>query len=94
MLKWRMAKINFTSNLRRHVDCPSMEVEATALHQALHQAFAKNERLKTYVLDDQGHLRKHMRILIDGQAIADLEKFSDVVKPGSEIWVMQALSGG
>ena len=89
-----MAKVHFTSNLRRHVDCPAVEVAASQLHEALDQAFAKNERLKTYVLDDQGHLRKHMRILIDGQAIADLEKFKDAVKPGSEIWVMQALSGG
>jgi len=89
-----MAKINFTSNLRRHVDCPSLDVNAKALHEALAQAFARNERLKTYVLDDQGHLRKHMRILIDGQAITDLEKFKDAVNPNSEIWVMQALSGG
>ncbi len=89
-----MAKINFTSNLRRHVDSPAVDVVATQLHQALQQAFAKNERLKTYVLDDQGHLRKHMRILIDGQAIVDLQKFTDAVKPDSEIWVMQALSGG
>ena len=89
-----MAKINFTSNLRLHVDSPAVDVVATQLHQALQQAFAKNERLKTYVLDDQGHLRKHMRILIDGQAIVDLQKFTDAVKPDSEIWVMQALSGG
>ena len=94
MLKWHMAKINFTSNLRLHVDSPAVDVVATQLHQALQQAFAKNERLKTYVLDDQGHLRKHMRILIDGQAIVDLQKFTDAVKPDSEIWVMQALSGG
>jgi sulfur-carrier protein len=89
-----MAKMNFTSNLRRHVDCPSLEVVATQLHAALEQAFAKNQRLKTYVLDDQGHLRKHMRILIDGQALIDREKFKDTIKPDSEIWVMQALSGG
>ncbi len=89
-----MAKINFTSNLRRHVDSPAVEVSATMLHHALQQAFAKNERLKTYVLDDQGHLRKHMRILIDGKAITDLKAFTDAVEPDSEIWVMQALSGG
>lgn len=89
-----MAKINFTSNLRRHVDSATVEVSATVLHHALQQAFAKNERLKTYVLDDQGHLRKHMRILVDGKAITDLKNFTDAVKPDSEIWVMQALSGG
>ena len=71
-----------------------MEVEAHTVHQALDHAFAKNERLKTYVLDDQGHLRKHMRILVDGVAIKDLEHFTDAVRPTSEVWVMQALSGG
>jgi len=89
-----MAKVHFTSNLRRHVECAAVEVEASVLDQALTQAFAKNQRLKTYVLDDQGALRKHMRILIDGQAITDLQTFKDPVRPGSEIWVMQALSGG
>ena len=94
MIKRPMAKVHFTSNLRRHVDCPSVEVVASNVHQALTQAFAKNERLKTYVLDDQGHLRKHMRIVVDGTAISDLEAFSDAVQPASEVWVMQALSGG
>ncbi|MEO9167929.1 MAG: hypothetical protein ABI230_05975 [Aestuariivirga sp.] len=64
------------------------------MHAALTQAFAANERLKTYVLDDQGHLRKHMRILVDGVAIKDLEHFTDAIRPTSEVWVMQALSGG
>ncbi len=89
-----MAKVHFTSNLRRHVDCPSVEVVASHVHQALEQAFAKNQRLRTYVLDDQGHLRKHMRILVDGVAVKDLEHFNDAVQPTSELWVMQALSGG
>jgi molybdopterin converting factor small subunit len=89
-----MAMVHFTSNLRRHVDCPSVTVEGKTVRQVLEGAFATNERLKTYVLDDQGHLRKHMRILVDGVAIRDLEKQSDAVKPTSEVWVMQALSGG
>jgi hypothetical protein len=35
-----------------------------------------------------------MTILVDGQRIRDLERLSDAVSPSSEIWVMQALSGG
>jgi molybdopterin synthase sulfur carrier subunit len=89
-----MARVHFTSNLRRHVDCPTVEVSAAQVAEALSQAFAKNERLETYVLDDQGALRKHMRVLVDGAAIKDLQKFTDAVQPNSEIWVMQALSGG
>ena len=71
-----------------------MTVTGTTVRAVLDQAFAANPRLGTYVLDDQGHLRKHMRILVDGQAIRDLEKQTDAVQPASDVWVMQALSGG
>jgi sulfur-carrier protein len=89
-----MAKVHFTSNLRRHVDCPSMAAQGATVRVLLDQVFAAHPRLGTYVLDDQGHVRKHMRILVDGLAIKDLEKQSDAVRPTSEVWVMQALSGG
>jgi sulfur-carrier protein len=89
-----MAKVHFTSNLRRHVDCPSMRAEGVDVRSVLMQVFAVHPRLGTYVLDDQGHLRRHMRILVDGLAIRDLEKQTDPVSPTSEVWVMQALSGG
>ena len=89
-----MAKVHFTSNLRRHVDCPTVEAAGKTVREVLDEAFVQNPRLGTYVLDDQGHVRKHMRILVDGKAITDLEKQSDAVAPTSEVWVMQALSGG
>ncbi len=89
-----MAQVHFTSNLRRHVDCPSLEAEGQTVREILNAAFQANPRLETYVLDDQRALRKHMRILVDGLAIKDLERQSDAVKPSSEVWVMQALSGG
>jgi sulfur-carrier protein len=89
-----MVTINFTSNLRRHVDCPSMTCSGATVREALDQVFASNDRLKTYVLDDQGALRKHMSILVNGQRIKDLLQQSDEIRPGDDIWVMQALSGG
>jgi sulfur-carrier protein len=89
-----MAMVHFTSNLRRHVDCPSMAAAGNTVRMVLDQVFAENPRLETYVLDDQRHLRKHMRILVNGLAISDLQKQSDAVGPDDEIWVMQALSGG
>jgi sulfur-carrier protein len=89
-----MAMVHFTANLRRHVDCPSMRAEGETVRALLKVVFAAHERLGTYVLDDQGALRKHMRILVNGRAISDLEKQSDAVGPDDEVWVMQALSGG
>ena len=89
-----MATVHFTSSLRRHVDCPSMQVAGETVRTALKLVFAAHPRLETYVLDDQGALRKHMRILVNGRAITDLQKQSDALSPDDEIWVMQALSGG
>lgn len=89
-----MARVFFTANLRRHVDCSSMDAEGASLREVLARVFAVQDRLGSYVLDDQGALRKHMSILVDGQRIRDLERLSDAVRPDSDIWVMQALSGG
>lgn len=71
-----------------------MESTGSTVKAVLDGAFASNPRLRTYVLDDQGAVRKHMRVLVDGQALVDRERLSDVVKPAAQVWVMQALSGG
>jgi molybdopterin synthase sulfur carrier subunit len=89
-----MATVHFTSNLRRHVDCPSVESTGGTVRDVLEGAFAANQRLRAYVLDDQGHLRKHMSILVDGKAIVDRSHQSDPILSSSQVWVMQALSGG
>ena len=89
-----MARIFFTSNLRRHVDCPSLEAEGETVRDLLEQAFKTNDRLRGYVLDDQSALRKHMSILVDGMRIKDRARLSDAVRPDSEVYVMQSLSGG
>ena len=89
-----MARVTFTTNLRRHVDCPVVEAKGRTVREILDHVFQSNERLRTYVLDDQAALRKHMTILVDGKRVSDWVGLSDAVQPKSEIYVMQALSGG
>ena len=89
-----MATVAFTPNLQRHVDSPTESVEGATVRAVLDQVFAHNPRLRGYVLDDQGALRRHMMIFIDGQQIADRERLTDAVHPMAEVYVMQALSGG
>lgn len=89
-----MATVHFTSNLRRHVSSASVESTGGTVRTVLDGAFAANPGLQHYVLDDQGALRKHMRVLIDGESIVDRNHLSDIVKATSQVWVMQALSGG
>ncbi len=86
--------VAFTENLKRHITCPAAEVEATTVREALDAVFSDHEQLRGYVLDDQNRLRQHMVIFIDGQPITDRNRLSDAVTESSEIYVMQALSGG
>ncbi len=89
-----MVQVSFTENIQRHVACPPCEVAGTTVREVLDAFFAENERARGYVLDDQGGLRKHMIVFVDGRAIKDRRELSDVVADGSELYVIQALSGG
>jgi molybdopterin synthase sulfur carrier subunit len=84
----------FTPNLKRHVDCPDVDVPGATVREVLDRVFADNPRLRGYVVDERGVLRKHMIVFIDGRQIEDRVLLSDHVEPASELYVMQALSGG
>jgi hypothetical protein len=46
------------------------------------------------VLDEQGKIRQHMLVFIDGEMARDRDHLTDPVKPTSIVDVIQALSGG
>ena len=89
-----MASVAFTENLQRHVRCPACDVGSGTVREVLETVFAGNERARGYILDDQGSLRRHMIIFIDGRAIRDRKNLTDPVPENAEVFVMQALSGG
>jgi sulfur-carrier protein len=84
-------KIIFTSHLQRFVECPEYEVGGTSVRAALAEVFASNPRLREYIVDDQECLRKHVVLFIDGRRSRDLD---EALKPQSNVYVLQALSGG
>jgi sulfur-carrier protein len=89
-----MAHVIFTANIQRHVACPPSQADGACVRAVLDAVFAANARARSYVLDDQGALRKHMAIFVDGALIKDRSALSDPVGPDSEVYVFQALSGG
>ena len=89
-----MATVSFTPNLERHVECPTKNVDGETVRDVLDRVFTENPRLRGYVVDDQGALRHHMLVFVDGEQITDRVKLSDRVRPNSELYVMQSLSGG
>lgn len=89
-----MARVSFTSNLDRHLDCPTTSAPGATLREVLNRVFEGNPRLRGYLLDDQGAIRKHVIMFVDNQPVQDRICLSDVVPPDGEVFVMQALSGG
>ncbi|MDB5887759.1 MAG: thiamine biosynthesis protein ThiS [Rhodocyclales bacterium] len=89
-----MARVVFTAQLLRFTETPEVETAAATLREALEASFAANPQLRGYVLDEQGHLRKHVAVFIDGQKIRDRQDLSNPLTPTSEVYVLQALSGG
>jgi molybdopterin converting factor small subunit len=89
-----MAEVFFTPNLKRHVDCPSSAIDATTVGELFDRYFEQRPEVRHYVLDDQGHVRHNIKILVDGINLRDRRQLSDSLASSSQVHVFQALSGG
>ena len=89
-----MAELHFTQNLRRHTDCPSVIMPADSVAELFENYFAQHPAIRSFILDDQGEVRKHVKVLIDGHNIEDRKRLSDGLTADSQVHVFQALSGG
>lgn len=89
-----MPRVSFTSHLRRYLECPATDVPGQTVRELLDAVFSGNPKLRGYVLDDQGHLRQHVVVFIDDRPVRDRIGLSDRVEAKSEVFVLQALSGG
>jgi sulfur-carrier protein len=89
-----MPKIVFTRALERFLAAPSAAVAGATVGEALAAVFASRPALRGYVLDDQGAVRRHVAVYVNGLPLADRAGLGDAVGPDDEIHVFQALSGG
>jgi molybdopterin synthase sulfur carrier subunit len=89
-----MPTVRFTQNIQRHVACPTREAAGATVREVIEDYFRTNERARSYVLDDQGKLRRHMAAFINGRQITDRDALSDPVPEDAVVDVVQALSGG
>ena len=89
-----MASVHFTPNLARHTECPTATLAAGTVAELLERYFEHWPAVRGFVLDDQGEVRKHVKVLVDGRNLRDRRRLSDALDPGSEVHVFQALSGG
>jgi molybdopterin synthase sulfur carrier subunit len=89
-----MPTVEFAPALTRHVACPPQRVAAATLRGALDTALEAAPALRSYVLDEQGAVRKHVAVFVNAQMIASRTDLDVALQPADKVMVIQALTGG
>lgn len=89
-----MPSVVFAPAIQRHQPCPPQRVAASTIIDALNAACSRNPALRDYILDEQGRVRRHVAVFVDGRLVRDRRQPGDDVADDAEIYVAQALSGG
>ncbi|VVE42690.1 thiamine biosynthesis protein ThiS [Pandoraea morbifera] len=89
-----MATVTFAPAIQRHVLVDEQSVDGTTVRDALAHCVDATPALRGYLFNDQGRLRAHVAVFIDGRLIRDRRTLSDTLNTASRVYVVQALSGG
>lgn len=90
-----MPVVKFTKALKRFF--PTLQdtpANGSTLADVLSEMDTYYPGIKSYLLDEHGKLRKHVNIFIDGNMVNDRNTLNDAFTERSEIYIIQALSGG
>jgi len=89
-----MARLRFTPNLLRHVATPEEEISGATIGAALQAYFAAHPEVRSYVLDEQGAIRKHIAVFLNQQMVPARQAMAAPLEESDELFIAQALSGG
>lgn len=90
-----MPTVKFTYALKRfYPNLDTLELPANDVNAVVHAIDETYPGIKDYLIDEQGQLRKHVNIFVDGTLIQDRVTLQDTLTEHSEVYIMQALSGG
>ncbi len=87
-------RVCFTPQLRRFLDAPEREFEATNAREALDLLRASQPRLAAYLMDERGRVRQHVAVFVGGKLLRNPAEYETPLTDGTEIHLLQALSGG
>jgi len=88
-----VVQVHFTSHLRHVAPDGAVDAHGQTIGAVLADVFARHPAARGYVLDDQGRVRVHIAVFLDGEHVRR-DILDRAVKPDSELYVLQALSGG
>ena len=89
-----MAKVSITPHLRHVAPVAPGAFPGRTVAEVIHSLCSDHPQLKSYVLDDQLRLRRHIAIFVDGEQLRGSAALAREVGPHTEVFVFQALSGG
>ncbi|MCI3204584.1 MULTISPECIES: MoaD/ThiS family protein [Pandoraea] len=89
-----MATVTFAPAIQRHVTIDEQHVDGVSVREALMQCVARMPELRGYLFNDQGSLRPHVAVFVDGRLVRDRRMLGDGLTSASSVYVAQALSGG
>lgn len=91
-----MAQVKFTSHLKRFFPSLTQDiaVSGTTVADIVSSLEANYPGIKSYLIDERGRLRKHVNIFLNGEMIRDKETLGDAVNETTQVFILQALSGG
>ena len=73
----------------------SLQIEgATTVAEVVRALDERAPGLGFYICDERGRLRRHVNIFVDGELVRDRRTLTDPLAPDSQVFVVQALSGG
>jgi len=84
-------KVVIPSPLLSYTGRREVEAEGGTLDALLTDLDRRHPGLRFRVVDEQGGLRPHMRLFVNGEHVRDL---AAPVGPADEVRIVQALSGG
>lgn len=90
-----MASVSYTPHLSRFF--PELRAEVVAAPDVASLVRAIDELhpgLSAYLIEEDGSLRKHVNLFVDGDPLVDRKRLSDTLRPDSNVHILQALSGG
>lgn len=90
-----MPLVHFTSALNRYYpDLDTTEVSAGTAADVLVELNGRYKGIRDYLVEENGALRKHVNVFVNGAMVKDRNELSDLVGDSDEVHIIQALSGG
>lgn len=86
-----MIRVLVPTQLRSYTGAAEVQAAGATVAQALADLDVRYPGLSFRVIDEQGRIRQHMRVFVDGERCRDI---ADPVRPGGEVHIFGALTGG